>query len=358
MNNLNKLVQAIPAGMDGILITSDVNRKYFTGMSSSAGTLLATREKCYFIIDFRYIELAKKTITGAEVMLQDKLKAQLGEIATKHNIKVLGIENDRTPVSEYLTLKETFPGVEIPMDDTVEKLITEMRKYKTREEVDCILKAQSFAEKGFDEVLNFIKIGKTELEIAACIEYYSRLAGSEGASFDSIVVSGENSSLPHGKPTSKAVAAGDFLTMDFGSTYNGYCSDMTRTVAIGHTTEEMELVYNTVLKAQLESEAAIKVGVPCRVIDKVARDIIYGAGFEGRFGHGLGHGLGLEVHEQPRFSAAVAEDVLCEPGLVMSVEPGIYLPGKFGVRIEDLVYITNDGYENLTACEKKLIVIK
>jgi Xaa-Pro aminopeptidase len=187
------------------------------------------------------------------------------------------------------------------------------------------------------------------------MEFFMRRMGSEGVSFDFIVVSGKNSSLPHGVPTDKLVQVGDFLTMDFGAVVGGYHSDMTRTVAVGSASDEMRLVYDTVLKAQLESEKAIRAGAVCSDIDKIARDIIYGAGYEGCFGHGLGHSVGVEIHESPAFSPNCS--AILRPGTIMTVEPGIYLENKFGVRIEDMVYVTEEGSINLTASPKHLIIV-
>ncbi len=357
MNNLSKLVAKIPEGMDGILISSQVNRKYFTGLSSSAGILLVTREKSYFLIDFRYIEIAKKVIDSAEVILLENLSKQLKELAQKHNIKTLGVENANITVEEYLKYKAIFDGVEIPQNMVVSDIIMSLRVIKSRDEINCLLKAQSFAEKAFIELLNYIKVGKSERELAAYLEYHMKLEGAEGLSFSTIAVSGANSSMPHGVPSDKLIEAGDFITFDFGAIYNGYGSDMTRTVAVSHVTEKMELVYDTVLKAQLAAMDVIKAGVRCFDVDKASRDLIYGAGFEGKFGHGLGHAIGLEVHEEPRFSNAPNNNAVCEVGHIMSVEPGIYLPGEFGVRIEDMIVVTENGHENLTTSEKKLLIL-
>ena len=181
------------------------------------------------------------------------------------------------------------------------------------------------------------------------------LRGGEKLAFDTICVSGVNSSLPHGVPGDKIIEAGDFVTLDFGVTVAGYCSDMTRTVAVGHATDEMVTVYNTVLQAQLAALDTVKVGVKCRDVDAAARKIIDDAGYKGCFGHGTGHSVGLEIHEDPRFSQKT-EDV-CRSGLIMTVEPGIYLAGKFGCRIEDMIFIGNSKVENLTNSPKELIIL-
>ena len=216
-------------------------------------------------------------------------------------------------------------------------------------------KAQQIADKAFAEVLPRIKMGMSELELQAELIYCMYKNGAHGLSFDPIVVSGPNSSMPHGVAGERKIQDGDFITMDFGVLYNGYCSDMTRTVAMGHVTEEMEKVYNTVLAAQLAGLAVTKAGVPGQEIDAAARKVIEDAGYGPYFGHGYGHSVGLEIHENP--SPAGRNDQPMPLHAVASAEPGIYLPGQFGVRIEDCVIYTEDGYENLATSPKNLIVL-
>ena len=357
MDRIEKLMQALPADLDGVFITSSVNRLYYTNLRSSAGILLATREKAYFLIDFRYIEIARKTIKNAEVMLlEGNGKAQLQKIIEKHGLKKIGIESSYLSVESYLSYKELLAPAELSFDNRVSEIITRQRMIKTADEVKAIQVCQDLTDDTFNHILGFIKEGKTEKEVALEMEFYMRKKGAEEVSFSFIVVSGANSSLPHGVPGNKKIEKGDFVTMDFGAAIGGYGSDMTRTVAVGEVSDEQKRLYDTTLKAQLAALDAIEVGKKCFDIDKVARDIIYGAGYEGCFGHGLGHSVGLEIHEEPRFS--MASTAVCEPGLIMTVEPGIYLEGKFGARIEDMVYIQEDGSVlNLTHSPKELICL-
>lgn len=218
-----------------------------------------------------------------------------------------------------------------------------------------MIAAQRIAEKALTEVLNFIKVGRTEKEIAAFLQYQMLLGGAEKMSFDPIVVSGANSSMPHGVPTDKPVASGDFITMDFGCIYGGYCSDMTRTVAVGSVTEEMDKVYHTVLRAQLEGIAATKAGVAGKTVHEAGAAVIREAGYGAYFGHGFGHSLGVEIHESP--NASPANDKPLPAGAVISAEPGIYLPGRFGVRIEDVVVVKEGGCEDITLAPKELLIL-
>ena len=353
MNRIQNLIARLPEDVDGALITSTVNRYYLTGMRSTAGHLLVTREGAYAIFDFRYIEAARKAVKDCEVILQDKLEEQLKELVEKHGIHRLALEITYQTVGEMNRFREMLPEVEILTDDRVDSAIQELRKIKDSSELDAIRKAQSITDKSFSEILEFIKVGMTERQIAAELEYRMKKNGADGLAFATIAVAGPNSSMPHGVPGDRPLQAGDFLTLDFGAASAGYCSDMTRTVAIGHVTEEMEKVYNLVLQAQLASIAKIAPGVPCVEVDAAARDLIYGAGYEGCFGHGTGHSLGLQIHEDPRFSTTAGEAV-CQPGIVM---PGVYLSGRFGCRIEDIVLITPEGCQDLTHSPKELLIL-
>jgi Xaa-Pro aminopeptidase len=244
---------------------------------------------------------------------------------------------------------------DIPMDAKLSDVINSQRKIKSADELADMRSAQRVAEKAFDHILGFIEAGKTEKEIALELEMYSRRNGSDYNSFSYIVASGPNSSMPHAVPGERKVQNGDFITMDFGCSINGYCSDMTRTVALGTVTDKQREVYELVLNAQKAALAIIKPGVANKAVDAAARDMIDASPYAGMFGHGLGHSLGLAVHEEPRFSKL--DESFLEPGLVLSVEPGVYIPGEFGVRIEDVVAITGDGYENLMKTPKDLLVL-
>ena len=340
---------------EAFLVTSVTNRFYYTGFETSAGAVLMAPEGAVFLIDFRYYEKAKEVVDSCEVQLSQRLNDEIRELCGRFGVRDLYIEADSTSVSRLAALRAALPDVTVRESDRFDRLTEDMRAIKTPAELALLRQAQQMTDETFTYILDRIQPGRTEREIMLDMEFFMRRLGSEGVSFDFIVVSGKNSSLPHGVPTETAVERGDFLTMDFGAVVGGYHADMTRTVAVGQVTGEMQKVYDTVLRAQLESEKVIRAGVVCKDVDKVARDIIYGAGYEGCFGHGLGHSVGVEIHENPSFNPR-CETVL-RPGTVMTVEPGIYLENQFGVRIEDMVYVTEEGSLNLTASEKKLIVL-
>ena len=343
------------ASGEAFLITSVTNRFYYTGFEASAGAVLIAPEGAVFLIDFRYYEKAKEVVNSCEVQLSRRLNEEIAELCDRFGVSHLYIETGSTSVSRLASLRAVLPDVDVLESDRFDRFTEDMRAIKTPAELALLRQAQQMTDETFTYILNHIRPGRTEKEIMLDMEFYMRRLGSEGVSFDFIVVSGKNSSLPHGVPTDKVLERGDFLTMDFGAVVGGYHADMTRTVAVGEASEEMRRVYDTVLRAQLESEKVIRAGMVCKDVDKVARDIIYGAGYEGCFGHGLGHSVGVEIHESPSFSPG-CETVLL-PGMVLTVEPGIYLENRFGVRIEDMVYVTEDGSLNLTASEKSLIVL-
>ena len=340
---------------EALLILSDANRFYFTGFPSSAGNVIITKQNCIFLIDFRYFEKAKSEVITSKVVLLENFNRQIAEILKEENIKTLYLETQTTSISKSESLKKAFLQVNISSDDKFDNIITDLRAVKTADELQNIRLAQQLTDKTFTYILNNIKAGRTEREIMLDMEFYMRSLGSEGVSFDFIVVSGKNSSLPHGVPTDKPIERGDFITMDFGAVVSGYRSDMTRTVALGHVTDEQTAVYNTGLDAQLSALKEIHAGVICSDIDKIARDIIYTAGYKGCFGHALGHSVGIEIHESPALSPNCAD--ILKTGTVMTVEPGIYIENKFGVRIEDMVFVEDNGCENITKSEKKLIVL-
>ena len=337
------------------LITSDVNRLYFSGFSSSAGSILITKENAVLLIDFRYFEKAQKSVKNMDVKLCKSLYADIKELLKQHNIKNILIETEHICLDSFERMSNALQDFNILKDNTLSLKISALRQIKSQDEIELIKKAQKITDDAFSHILNFIKVGVTEKEIALELEFFMRKNGSEGVAFDTIAVSGKNSSLPHGVPTNKPLENGDFLTMDFGAVYKGYHSDMTRTVAIGNATEEQTEIYNTVLKAQTEALKNIKPNAICKEIDKTARDIITAKGYGEFFGHGLGHSVGLEIHENPAFNTR--DETPLQKGMVITVEPGIYLPDKFGVRIEDMVAVTDTGFENLTQSPKNLIII-
>ena len=336
------------------IIQNPVNRFYLSGFRSSAGMIVLTENKAVLLVDFRYFKKAKKTVQNMEVVLANNFFANAKEMLETENIKKILPETDFINLDSFERMKKAFEGIEVSNDNSLSQTISSLRQIKSAEETECIKKSQGITDNAFAHILNFIKAGVTEREIALELEFFMRKTGSEGVAFDTIAVSGKNSSLPHGVPTEKPLENGDFLTMDFGAVYNGYCSDMTRTVAVGYVTDEQQKVYDTVLKAQLSALKEIGPNKVCKEIDKIARDII-NKEFEGCFGHGLGHSVGLEIHENPALNTR--DETLLKAGVIMTVEPGIYLPDKFGVRIEDMVLITDTSYENLTKSPKELIII-
>ncbi len=342
-------------GADCVLITSDINRRYFTGMKSSAGVVIAFPEKAYLLIDFRYIEKARATVTDAEVIEAKKLYPQLMELLKKHGAQSVAIESETMTVKELNAYEHFFSEIRFIHDDSLSTAISALRAVKDEEELEYIRKAQSIAEAAFDDILKFIKAGVTEREIALELNRLMFEYGAEDLSFDTIVLSGANTSMPHGVPSEKKVQSGEFVLMDYGAVYNGYHSDMTRTICVGEPDEEMRKVYDIVLSAQNAALEAAKAGIIGSDLDKVARDIIDRAGYGSCFGHSLGHGVGMEIHEKP--NASPNYKLPLNEGAVVTVEPGIYIAGEFGVRIEDFVILTENGCKNLTKSAKSLITL-
>ena len=341
---------------EAALVLSPQNRRYLTGFPSSAGCVLVTSEKSYFLTDFRYMEAASLRIRHMECIEYKRMSESINQLLGKHDIKRIYIESDYMTIDNLSMWQKSLPNQTIITEPKLNYTLQEMRAIKSHDELDKIRQAQQLTEYGFDYILDFIKPGKTEREIALELEFAIRKQGADGASFDFIVVSGVNSSMPHGVPTDKPVENGDFVTMDFGAIVDGWHSDMTRTVAVGSVSEEQKKVYDLVLNAQLTALSVLKAGITGQEADSAARDLIDKAGYGHFFGHGTGHGVGLDIHEDPRLSTN-ASDVFLKSGMVVTVEPGIYLPGKFGVRIEDMAVITQNGYENLTNAAKELIII-
>lgn len=348
-------LQKILENNEAAIITNDKNRFYFTGFKSSAGIVIITKQSAYFLIDFRYFEKAKREVENLKVLLLEKTYFQIREILQHCGVKKVLLETEDLTVADFKRYSEELKEYEINDDNELSRYIKKLRSIKSDFEVLCIKEAQRITDETFSYILNHIKAGKTESEIMLEMEFFMRKKGSEGIAFDFIVVSGKNSSLPHGVPTDKKLENGDFITMDFGAVINGYRSDMTRTVALGSINDKQKKVYETVLKAQEAAINAIKPNERCCDIDKIARDIIEKAGYENCFGHGLGHSVGLDIHESP--ACNTRDKTLLESGMIMTVEPGIYLENEFGVRIEDMVLVTENGCENLTNSSKELIII-
>lgn len=340
-------------GTQAALVLSPSNRFYFSGFESSAGALLITTEMPYLIVDFRYHTAASANTEGfLPVMSERSNLITAGELAARHGIKSLAYEEDFVTISAFDALRKAFPDAELMR---ASKHMAAMRMQKDEREIRSIRAAQELADKTFSHVLGLIRPGMTERELALETEYYMRKIGAQKPAFDTIAVSGPNTAKPHGVATGRAIQNGDFVTLDFGCMVDGYRSDMTRTVAVGYADERMKSVYQTVLDAQLAALAGIRAGMNGAEADALARDLIEKAGYAGCFGHGLGHGVGIDIHEEPRFSPFYNDPV--GKNTVMTVEPGIYIKDEFGVRIEDMVVLTDDGYENLTRSPKELIII-
>lgn len=353
---LDKLKSSVSTAADCGIITSDVNRRYFTGMKSSAGTLVVFPEKVYLIIDFRYIEKAEKLLgnTEIEVIMQENLYEQINRLLLRHGADTAAPESDSCTLAQFEQFKNNL-NCEVLSDNKFSELINYLRLVKTETEIEKIIQAQRVAEKGFEHMLSYIHEGLTEREIQLELDYFMLKNGAEALSFDTIALSGKNTSLPHGVPSDKRVEQGDFVLLDFGAVVDGYHSDMTRTVCVGQPTDEMKHVYNIVLEAQLAGLNAVKAGISGKELDRIARNVIDNAGFGECFGHSLGHGVGMEIHEAPTASPR-SQDILPEDSVV-TVEPGIYIPDKFGVRIEDFVVVKQDGCLNMTEAPKELIVL-
>lgn len=337
-----------------VLIFSPVNRRYLTGFNSSLGYLLMTEDGNKLIVDGRYYEAAQKQVVSAEVVLMNNLYDDINAVLKSAGVKKLLIETDNT-LGFYQTLKSHLQVKIVPSPNLTEKLLA-MRSVKRREEVTSITEAQKIAEKAFCDALDFIKVGVTEKEIAALLEYKMKLYGSDGIAFETIAISGKNTSMPHGVPTDKPIEYGDFVTMDFGAEINGYKSDMTRTVAVGAVTAEMAEVYQTVLDAQENVIKTVKAGATAKEADYAARSVIESKGYGKFFCHSTGHGVGLDIHEKPNLSMTCG-DVKLRTGQIVTDEPGIYLPNRFGVRIEDMLLIRKNDCKNLTKAPKHLIIL-
>jgi Xaa-Pro aminopeptidase len=355
MNHLKQITAQLSAyHLDALLLTSEPGEYYATGFHGE-GYVLVTPNKCYYSTDSRYIEAAA-AVEHVELAMIENGKSHL-DLTVEHvvadGIKTLGIEEGYLSVADFDAIRAAMPAdVELV---PAQKLLTDLRACKDEEELSYMRRAQEITDKAFAEVLQYIKPGVTENEIAARLTYLMMSFGARKNSFDPIVASGPNGSMPHAIPGERKIQSGEFVTMDFGCMYEGYCSDMTRTVCVGQPTEEMVKVYETVLAAQKAGIAVAKAGVPGCDIHNAAHDVIRAAGYGEYFGHGFGHSLGLEIHENP--GARPANHDPMPLGCAVSAEPGIYLPGKFGVRIEDVILLTEDGCIDITNSPKNLICL-
>ncbi len=355
ISRIKRLQNAVKdRNLEAVGITSRPNTFYLSGFDGSASIIIVTAEKQLFATDFRYIEYASELCGGfyKVTLMTSTADAFLIEKISEMGIEKIGFEEENVSQGRFSGWSDKLPSVKfIPMQTEIDKL----RIVKDAEEIKKLQVAVTLGDNAFSHILKFIKPGISENEIAAELEFFMRKNGASAPSFETIVASGKRSSLPHGHAGNKIIESGDPVTMDFGALVNGYCSDMTRTVFAGKPEQKMKDIYNIVLKAQLESEAAVKSGKTGIEIDKISRDIIYGAGYEGCYGHGLGHGVGIEVHENPRLSTKSTHTL--EKGMIVTVEPGIYVKNYGGVRIEDMVAVTDGAPYVFTNSIKELIIL-
>ncbi len=354
MKNLEKYLTLLNGEVDGLLLTSRYSRHYGAEFDIAEGVAIVTKAGCRYFTDSRYIESAQNSLKGFEVLEVNSgngYYSRLNAAIADFGVTTLGYEEAYITAGELQGYEKHLNAKLVPYNAQ----INSFRGTKEAWELELMKKAQAITDKAFAEVITRIQPGMTELELQAELIYCMYKNGGTGLAFDPIVVSGPNTSMPHGVAGERVIQPGDFITMDFGASYMGYCSDMTRTVAVGFVTEEMEKVYNTVLEAQKAGIAATKAGVPGETIDAAARKVIADAGYGEYFGHGYGHSLGLEIHENPSPNARNSEPMPAYA--VCSAEPGIYLPGKFGVRIEDVTIITEDGNIDITGSPKNLIIV-
>ena len=354
MNHIKQIAAKLPEyGLDAMLVTSEPGEFYAVGFHGE-GVALITADESWYYTDSRYIEAAGEQVQADHVAMPEQgrnYRATIDALAKEHGLKKIGFEEDYMTVSAHQLWSEGVEAELLPASS----LMGTLRASKDAEEVEAMKAAQTIAEQALEETLKSLKVGVTEKEIAALLEYNMIRFGAEKKSFDTIIASGPNSSKPHAVPSLRKIQEGDFVTIDFGCVVNGYCSDTTRTVAVGQPTEEMRKVYDTVLQAQLAGIAAAKAGVTGKEIDGAARKVIEDAGYGEYFGHSFGHSLGIEIHESP--NAAPSNPDPMPVGAVISAEPGIYLPGKFGVRIEDVLILNDEGCENITKYPKELIIL-
>lgn len=338
--------------LDGLIITNPYNRRYMTGFTGSAGLALITKDEQIFLTDFRYTEQAAEQAVGFEIVQhKQSIIKELAEQIKKRSLKKIGFEQDNLTYSDYQNYEDAIEATLIPTSQIVETI----RMIKTDEELDIMYQAAEIADLAYDHILKTVEPGMTEIEVSNALEFSMRENGATSSSFDTIVASGYRSALPHGVASTKKIAKGELVTLDFGALYNGYCSDITRTFAVGEISEQLAEIYHTVLEAHLAGLANIKAGMTGKEADAFSRDYIKEKGYGEYFGHGTGHGLGLEVHEEPRLSPT--GKVLLAENMVVTVEPGIYIPNVGGCRIEDDIIITTDGNKSLNRSPKDLIIL-
>lgn len=354
MSAIRKIQEFLPDDQTAALVTSEVNRRYLSGFASSAGAILVTKEKSILLLDFRYYEAATRCVKPPIIVARfTRLIDDLNRIFLDENIKSVLIEDETMTVARCHELEEAFiPEV---LTDGLSAELNRIRMCKTPEEVRKIITAQRITERAYTEVLNILRPGVTERKIAVELEHLIKLYGGERVAFDLICITGENTSLPHGVPGERVVKEGDFFTFDIGAVYEGWHSDMTRTVAVKSATDEMRMIYETVLQAHDKASRAIVAGNTAADVDIAARDHIESCGYGEYFGHSTGHGVGLEIHEAP--AVYNTNRTVLRDNMVITDEPGIYLPGRFGVRIEDMYLVSGDQARDLADIPKEFTVI-
>ncbi|HHT68112.1 MAG TPA: aminopeptidase P family protein [Firmicutes bacterium] len=352
MERITKIRERLQAeGADVFLVSSPLNRRYLTGFTGSAGLVWISNTRQAILTDFRYLEQVKAECPGWELIRIETYIESLNNLIEADKVQTIAFEKDYVTVKQMEDWNEKLP----PKFSGVSGWVEELRMIKSDDEIDNIRSAARIADEAFAQLLPTLRSGLTEREVALELEFLMRKAGASGMSFDPIIASGPRSALPHARPGDRIFSVGDFVVFDFGCVVNGYCSDMTRTVVIGEPEEKHLTIYDLVLEAQMESLKAVGPGKTGAEIDAIARNIISDNGYGEYFGHGLGHSLGLEVHENPRLSKT--DQTVLQPGMIVTVEPGVYLPDFGGVRIEDLVLVTEDGHEVLSSTFKELYVV-
>jgi Xaa-Pro aminopeptidase len=337
--------------LDALLFLDMKNIRYLTGFTGSDGALLLKRSHLVLLVDGRYTTQAGEEVADVEVLkCNDKIE-DVAEILAEDGVEAVGFEAAAISFEAYWKLKELIPDIRLaPLSDNAG-----IRAIKDESEIACLKKAAGVASQTLAAMQDFIKPGIREIDIALELEYRMRLNGAEGVSFSTIVAANKNSALPHASPGTRMLSPGDVVVIDFGALYEGYHSDETCTFFLGHASVKQKEAYEIVKEAHDRALAAVKAGVSCREIDRIARDCIKGGGLGKYFSHGTGHGIGLDVHEPPKI-AAPSEDII-EAGMVVTIEPGVYLPGQWGIRIEDTVLVKNDGYEILTKIPKDFTIL-
>ena len=340
---------------DALLLLNESNMHYFCGFSPSEGVVLIFKDgQAFHIVDSRYTEEAQRHAeeTGLEVIeINSKFNDTVAELCKKKNIKAIAFENESISLKAYNSYRDALGCEFISIDSRLMRI----RNVKDDEEIRLMKEANAIAEKSFIELLNHIKPDKTEKELQAYFDYLMLKNGSDGASFSTILLTGSHTSLPHGVPSDRKIQRGDFVLIDFGATCKGYHSDMTRTFAVGSATDEMKEMYNLVLRAQEAGINSLKAGARCADVYKSAYDVLEENNMGKYFRHSLGHGVGLDIHEG--FSASPKSNDVFEAGNITSIEPGIYIPDKFGIRIEDVCIVTNNGNENISTVNKEFMII-